>query len=52
MYVGITRAQRSLTIGYCERRKAGREVHLRPITLHRRDGVEGIRRSDRKLPSW
>lgn len=26
MYVGITRAQRSLTLTYCERRKSGKEV--------------------------
>jgi ATP-dependent DNA helicase Rep len=26
MYVGITRAQRSLHISYCERRKQGREL--------------------------
>ena len=25
MYVGITRAERSLVISYCERRKAGKE---------------------------
>jgi ATP-dependent DNA helicase Rep len=29
MYVGITRAQASLTVTWCERRKQGRELMLR-----------------------
>lgn len=28
MYVGITRAQRSLTVTYCERRKAGPDLRV------------------------
>jgi superfamily I DNA/RNA helicase len=39
MYVGITRAQRSLHISWCERRKQGRELMpLRALALHRRNG--------------
>ncbi|NTV10573.1 MAG: UvrD-helicase domain-containing protein [Zoogloea sp.] len=51
MYVGITRAQQSLTITYCERRKAGRET--RPCDASRfidEMGAEGVKRNDRKSP--
>ena len=51
MYVGITRAQRSLTISYCERRKAGRDVRTcDPSCFIDEMGAEGIKRSDRKNP--
>ena len=39
MYVGITRAQMSLTVTWCEKRKQGREIMEREtFALHRRDG--------------
>ena len=40
MYVGITRAQRSLAVSWTKRRKKGREMIIRAAQpLHCRDGV-------------
>ena len=49
MYVGITRAQRSLTITYCDRRKSGRDVRTcDPSRFIDEMGEDGIKRNDRK----
>jgi ATP-dependent DNA helicase Rep len=45
MYVGITRAQRSLTVTYCERRKQGREIVTREPSRFIVEMGEDIQRS-------
>lgn len=45
MYVGVTRAQRSLHISYCERRKSGRELKgCEPSRFIDELGSDGVRR--------
>ncbi|WP_341676882.1 UvrD-helicase domain-containing protein [Niveibacterium sp. SC-1] len=51
MYVGVTRAQRSLTITYCARRKMAGE--LRPVEISRfidELGAESVQKPDRSAP--
>ncbi|MCP5227939.1 UvrD-helicase domain-containing protein [Accumulibacter sp.] len=49
MYVGITRAQRSLHLSYCERRKQGREtIHCEPSRFVSEMGSEDLRFSGSK----
>ncbi|MDY0011903.1 MAG: UvrD-helicase domain-containing protein [Rhodocyclaceae bacterium] len=48
MYVGITRAQRSLRISWCERRKAGKETHSCDISRFIEEMGGDVRVSDRK----
>ncbi|MCB1954155.1 MAG: UvrD-helicase domain-containing protein [Rhodocyclaceae bacterium] len=44
MYVGITRAQRSLQISWCERRKSGKEIRTcEPSRFIEEMGSEGVR---------
>jgi len=45
MYVGITRAQRSLNVTYCERRKQGREIVTREPSRFIVEMGEDIQRS-------
>jgi len=47
MYVGITRAQRSLTVTYCERRKQGREVVTREPSRFIAEMGEDVKMSGR-----
>jgi ATP-dependent DNA helicase Rep len=47
MYVGITRAQQSLTVTWCEKRKQGREVSEREISRFVAEMGEDIKRSGR-----
>ena len=47
MYVGITRAQRSLTVTYCERRKQGREIVAREPSRFIVEMGEDIKHSGR-----
>ncbi|MCX9155369.1 UvrD-helicase domain-containing protein [Niveibacterium sp. 24ML] len=48
MYVGVTRAQRSLTITYCERRKAAGEWHtVEPSRFIEELGAESVKRPDK-----
>jgi ATP-dependent DNA helicase Rep len=47
MYVGITRAQQSLTVTWCEKRKQGREVSEREISRFVAEMGEEIKRSGR-----
>jgi ATP-dependent DNA helicase Rep len=52
MYVGVTRAQRSLTITACERRKTGGEMRqVEPSRFIEELGGEGIHRPDRNAPT-
>ena len=52
MYVGITRAQRSLSITYCERRKSGKEVRgCEPSRFIEEMGKEDLRFSGGKNES-
>ena len=48
MYVGITRAQRSLNITWCERRKSGREFRACEPSRFIAEMGEDIRTNDRK----
>ena len=49
MYVGITRAQRTLNITWCEKRKAGRDVRTcEPSRFIEEMGKEGVRFSGGK----
>jgi ATP-dependent DNA helicase Rep len=48
MYVGITRAQRSLRISWCERRKAGKETQPRDISRFIEEMGDDVKISDRK----
>ena len=49
MYVGITRAQRTLSITWCEKRKAGRDVRTcEPSRFIEEMGKEGVRFSGGK----
>jgi ATP-dependent DNA helicase Rep len=53
MYVGITRAQRSLNISYCERRKQAREfVPCEPSRFIAEMGKEDVRFSGGKQAMW
>jgi ATP-dependent DNA helicase Rep len=45
MYVGITRAQRSLNVTFCERRKQGREIVTREPSRFIVEMGEDIQRS-------
>ncbi|GAA5174614.1 UvrD-helicase domain-containing protein [Niveibacterium umoris] len=48
MYVGVTRAQRSLTITYCDRRKAAGEWHtVEPSRFIEELGAESVKRPDK-----
>jgi ATP-dependent DNA helicase Rep len=47
MYVGITRAQLSLTVTWCEKRKQGREVSAREISRFVAEMGEDIKHSGR-----
>ncbi len=48
MYVGITRAQRSLNITWCERRKAGKEMYACEASRFIDEMGEDVRINDRK----
>jgi ATP-dependent DNA helicase Rep len=48
MYVGITRAQRSLTITWCERRKAGKDVRTCEPSRFIEEMGGDVKMSDRK----
>ncbi len=48
MYVGVTRAQRSLTITYCDRRKAAGEWHtVEPSRFIEELGADSVKRPDK-----
>jgi ATP-dependent DNA helicase Rep len=47
MYVGITRAQMSLAVTWCEKRKQGREIMERQISRFVAEMGEGLKRSGR-----
>lgn len=48
MYVGITRAQRSLTISWCERRKAGKEHRSCEVSRFIEEMGDDLKLNDRK----
>ena len=50
MYVGVTRAQRSLTITYCERRRAAGEVRTVEPSRFINELGDGIKRSGKDAP--
>lgn len=51
MYVGITRAQRSLTLTHCERRKSGRELRDCEISRFVAEMGESVQRPDQGAPA-
>lgn len=50
MYVGVTRAQRSLTLSWCERRKFGGEIRSIEASRFIEELGDGLKRSDRDAP--